>query len=186
MKILSLFCRVDTFEEQLELIRPKLYRVAYSWSHNAALADDLVQETLIKALKSSGQLRELARLNGWLFSILANCWRDHFRQYREMEDIEELEDYHCVDETTPEKEHAQSQIVSRVLDAVAKLPIGQRQVLTLVDLEEFTYNEVAAILTIPIGTVMSRLCRARQTLKTLLNELAPDHLAQVSQIRRVI
>ena len=83
-------------------------------------------------------------------------------------------------------EHSQSQIVSRVWDAVAKLPVGQRQVLTLVDLEEFPYIEVAAILSIPIGTVMSRLSRARQSLKTLLNELAPQQSAQISQIRRII
>jgi len=186
MKILSLFCGTDTFREQLEQIRPKLYRVAYSWSHNAALADDLVQETLTKALKNAGQLRDPALLNGWLFGILANCWRDHFRQYREMEDIDELEDYRCVTERTPEDEHAQSQLVSRVWDAVAQLPVGQRQVLTLVDLEEFPYIEVAAILAIPIGTVMSRLCRARQALKSLLKELAPLQSEQVSQIRRII
>lgn len=188
MSILSLFCGAgaNTFQEQLEQIRPKLYRVAFSWSHNAALADDLVQETLIKALKNAGQLRDPALLNGWLFSIMANCWRDHFRQHREMEDIDELEDYRCVNETTPEDEHAQSQLVSRVWDAVAKLPMGQRQVLTLVDLEEFPYIEVAAILAIPIGTVMSRLCRARQALKILLKELAPQQPAQVSQIRRIV
>ena len=170
----------------MEQIRPKLYRVAFSWNHNAALADDLVQETLIKALKNARQLRDPALLNRWLFTILANCWRDHFRQNREMDDIEELEDYRCVNETTPENEHAQSQLVSRVRDAVEKLPLGQRQVLTLVDLEEFSYIEVATILSIPIGTVMSRLCRARQTLKTLLMELAPQQSAQVSPIRRVI
>lgn len=185
MKILSLLCNVGAFQKQLEQIRPKLYRVAFSWSHNAALADDLVQETLTKALKNASQLRDPALLNGWLFGILANCWHDHFRQYREMEDIEELEDYRCVNETTPEDEHAQAQIVSRVRGAVAKLPLVQRQVLTLVDLEEFSYIEVAAILAIPIGTVMSRLCRARQALKTLLNELAPQQSAQVIQIRRI-
>jgi len=186
MKILSLFCGTDAYQKQLEQIRPKLYRVAFSWSHNAALADDLVQETLVKALKNSRQLRDPSLLNSWLFSILANCWRDHFRQHREMVDIDTLEDYRCAIQTTPEDEHSQSQIVSRVWDAVAKLPVGQRQVLTLVDLEEFPYIEVAAILSIPIGTVMSRLSRARQSLKTLLNELAPQQSVQISQIRRVI
>ena len=184
MKIFSLLCR-DDLQEQLEQIRPKLYRTAYSWSHNAALADDLVQETLIKALQNAGQLRKRESLNGWLFTILANCWRDHFRQYREMEDIDELEDHRCINELTPEDEHAQSQLVCRVRNAVAKLPLGQRQVLTLVDLEEFSYVEVSTILNIPIGTVMSRLCRARQALKTQLNELAPQQMAKVSRIRRI-
>jgi RNA polymerase sigma-70 factor (ECF subfamily) len=181
MKILSLWCRTDALQDQLEKMRPKLYRVAYSWSHNAALADDLVQEALIKALQNAKQLRNAESVNGWLFAILANCWRDHFRQNREMDDVEAIE---RIDEFTPEDGHAQSQLVSRVRNAIARLPLGQRQVLTLVDLEEFSYAEVSAILEIPVGTVMSRLCRARNTLKTLLCELAPQQ-AEVSQIRRI-
>lgn len=184
MNILSLFCRGNAFQGQLELIRPKLYRVAYSWSHNAALADDLVQETLVKAIKNAAQLRDPALFNSWMFSILANCWRDHFRQYREMDDIDEIEDFQCVEETTPEDLHSQSQLVLRVRNAVARLPLGQRQVLMLVDLEELSYIEVAAILEIPMGTVMSRLCRARIALKEFLNELAPQKSAQVIRIGR--
>ena len=184
MKILSLFCHVDAFQEQLRRIRPKLYRVAFSWSHNSALADDLVQETLIKALKSKNQLRDSEKMSSWLFSILSNCWRDHFRQNRAMEDIDELEDHCCIDDADPEKDHAQLQVVNRVQEAVARLPIGQRQVLTLVDLEEFSYVEVANILSIPVGTVMSRLCRARQALKLNLKEFEPEQPARL--IRRVI
>ena len=98
-----------------------------------------------------------------------------------MDDIEEIE---RIDEFTPEDGHAQSQLVSRVRNAVARLPLGQRQVLTLVDLEEVSYAEVSVILEIPVGTVMSRLCRARKTLKMLLSELAPQR-ASVSPIRRI-
>jgi len=185
MKILSLFCRSSVFHGQLEQSRVRLYRVAYSWCHDAALADDLVQETLSKALKNAGQLRDPEMLSSWLFTILTNCWRDHFRQFREMEDIEDLEDFRHAHAITPEDEHAQTQIVARVRGAVATLPLGQRQVLTLVDLEEFSYVEVAAILSIPVGTVMSRLCRARRALKELLQELAPQQAAQLSRIRRV-
>ncbi len=185
MNILSLFCSPNDFQKQLEQIRPRLYRLAYSWSHNAALADDLVQETLIKALKNSSQLRDRALLNSWLFSILANCWRDHFRKHREMDDIEELDDFRYAHENTPEIAHSKSQIISRVRSAIAQLPLGQRQVLTLIDLEELSYIEVAAILDIPIGTVMSRLCRARVSMKALLKELAPLQPEQVIQIRRI-
>lgn len=186
MNIISLFCGADTFQKKFEAIRPNLYRVAYSWTHNSALADDLVQEALVKALKNAAQLRDPELFNGWVFSILANCWRDYFRQHREMEDIDELEDHRCATQTTPEDEHSKSQVVSRVRNAVAQLPIGQRQVLTLVDLEGFPYVEVANILAIPIGTVMSRLCRARQSLKILLQELGPQQSVQVRHIRRVI
>jgi RNA polymerase sigma-70 factor (ECF subfamily) len=72
-----------------------------------------------------------------------------------------------------------------VRDAISQLALGQRQVLTLVDLEEFSYIEVASTLNIPIGTVMSRLCRARQSLKVLLAELAPQQTQNTSLLRRV-
>jgi RNA polymerase sigma-70 factor, ECF subfamily len=185
MKILSFFSRTSELQGQLEQIRPRLYRLAYSWCHNAALADDLTQETLIKALKNANQLRDPALMNSWLFSILANCLRDHYRQYKEMDDIDELEDYRYAHENTPEEAHSQSQIVVRVRNAVSKLPLGQRQALTLVDLEGLSYIEVAEILNIPIGTVMSRICRARIAMKTLLRDFAPQKTVQTSQIRRV-
>lgn len=185
MKILSFLCNSRAVRNQLDQSRKRLYRVALSWCGDPALADDLVQETLSKALKSCGQLRDPERFDSWLFSIMANCWRDHFRRHQPMEDIDELEDYHCVHEATPEDAHAQSQVVQRVREAVARLPVGQRQVLTLVDLEEFSYAEVAAILDIPAGTVMSRLCRARQALKGMLLDFVPQQSAQTSRIRRV-
>ena len=185
MKIISLFGRSDALKDKLEAIRPRLYRLAYSWCHNAALADDLAQESLIKALKNATQLRDPALLNSWLFSILANCLRDHYRKHREMDDIDELEDHIYSHEITPETTHSSRQIVSRVREAIAQLPLGQRQVLTLVDLEELSYIEVAATLDIPIGTVMSRLCRARQNLKSLLAELAPQQARNNSPLRRV-
>lgn len=185
MTILSLFCRSRDLRNQLEQSRTKLYRVAFSWCHNAALAEDLVQETLSKALKNADQLRDPELLSSWLFRILNNCWHDHFRQHREMEDIDAIEDFLCVNGSTPEDLHAQNQIVGRVRHAISKLPLGQRQVLTLVDLEEFSYTEVADILGLPAGTVMSRLCRARRALRDLLQELAPAQSAQVAPFRRV-
>ena len=185
MNIFSLFSAPNDFQVRIEQLRPRLYRLAYSWSHNSALADDLVQETLIKALKKSNQLRDPALLNSWLFSILANCWRDHFRQHKEMIDVDELEDFQYAHNHTPEQAHSQTQIVAHVRAAVKLLPSGQRQVLTLVDLEEMSYIEVASILDIPIGTVMSRLCRARVNIKKLLQELAPPQTLHSEKIRRI-
>ncbi len=185
MNILSIFSRNAELQKQLEVMRPRLYRLAYSWSHNSALSEDLVQDTLIKAMKSHHQLRDPALLHSWLFSILANCWRDHFRQHKNMEDIDEIEDFQYSHNDTPEKAHAQSQVVNQVRNAVERLPLGQRQVLTLVDLEELTYIEVASILNIPIGTVMSRLSRARAGMKELLKELSPQQVSVRDKIRRV-
>jgi RNA polymerase sigma-70 factor (ECF subfamily) len=181
---LDFLCRSKEFNRRLAEARGRLYRMAYAWSHNAALSEDLAQETLAKALRNTSQLRELDALDAWLFRILANCWNDHFRRNRDMEDIDQVALKH---EVTPELLHGQRQVVNRVRGAIAELPDGQRQVLTLVDLEGFAYNEVAEILSIPIGTVMSRLCRARRTLKALLLENGAQTSQPVErpQLRRV-
>ncbi|MEJ2509524.1 MAG: sigma-70 family RNA polymerase sigma factor [Gammaproteobacteria bacterium] len=183
MNPLNVFGRNKEFRLKLQDSRPRLYRLAYAWSHDPVLADDLVQETLAKALKSASQLRNRDALDSWLFGILANCWRDHFRARREMDNID---DYVLTNNVTPETEHEQQHITDRVRRAVGGLPEGQRQVLTLVDLEGFTYAEVADVLMIPIGTVMSRLCRARKTLAERLFEFEPQRTATNFSIRRVV
>jgi RNA polymerase sigma-70 factor (ECF subfamily) len=180
---LKFLCRTESLGRRLEQSRPRLYRMAFAWTQNPALADDLVQETLAKALHKSGQLRDPAALNTWLFSILSNCWRDHFRRNRETEDIDNVVLLH---EDTPEHRHDDRQVVDRVRGAIARLPEGQRQVVTLVDLEGFTYMEVATILDIPIGTVMSRLCRAHNALRAcLLREFDRDPAAAQARFRRI-
>ena len=182
MEILDFFLRTREAQRALVEARARLYRVAYSWCRNPALADDLVQETLTKALKKSAQLRDPKARDAWLFTILANCYRDHFRRSREMDDIDDVEISH---ESTPESESSSAQIVGLVRAAVARLSDGQRQVVTLVDLEGFSYGEVAKILDVPIGTVMSRLCRARNTMKALLLPEFQNNPAIVRDIRRI-
>lgn len=170
MSILRLISRTRQFEERMEESRPRLWRLAQSWCRNRALADDLVQETLVKGLRNHHQLRDENALHAWLCGILANCWHDHLRSHRDMANVTELDEDHLVADGTPEADCLQSEVVRRVRQAVAALPVGQREVVTLVDLEEFSYAEVAAILEIPIGTVMSRLSRARGSLKEALRE----------------
>lgn len=182
MDIINLFCRTNASRKMLEDSRAQLYRVAYSWCHNAALADDVVQETLIKAYKKSDQLRDPKAARSWLFSILSNCYNDHYRRNRETEDIDNIT---IVDENSPETETRQLQIVDKVRIAVASLADGQRQVITLVDLEGFSYVEVAQILDIPIGTVMSRLSRARKALKDKLLGDYGNSMEQNTVLRRV-
>jgi RNA polymerase sigma-70 factor (ECF subfamily) len=142
--------------------------MAYAWCRDPMLADDLVQECLVKALRNRASLEDPARLNAWLFRILSNCWRDHLRRRRE---TEPLDDHHGVQEHTPEDAHSADQLVEQVRAAVAALSEGHRQVLTLVDLEGFSYAEVADMAGIPVGTVMSRLSRARTALRAALADL---------------
>ena len=185
MNIITRLFRSHEQDEQFEQIRPRLFRVAYSWSRNRELAEDLTQETLIRGLKHIGQLQDPKKFDSWLFSILHNCWRDHFRKLVNTEDIDEIAEILPSDRNTPEGEHALSQLVLQVRTAVASLPVGQRQVVRLVDLEEFSYMDVAQILAIPVGTVMSRLSRARQNLQVLLKEHATSAGQQHGYLRRV-
>lgn len=187
MKLVNFFCRSQEFRKRLEGNRDRLYRIAYSWCHDAALADDLAQEALEKALKKSGPLRDPGALDTWLFSILNNCWRDHFRRSKDTVDIDEIP---FTSDSTPDEEGHKHQVVTAVREAIATLPNGQSQVLTLVDLEGCSYIEVANILGVPVGTVMSRLCRARRALKERLidSELAPrtsETDPQNHRIRRI-
>jgi len=159
---------------RIEASRARVYRVAYAWSHDAALADDLTQDALSRGLDNLDQLREEEKLTGWLLSILHRCWIDHLRGRRNFESEEALAELPA-DAPGPEAHAEARETVRRVRLAVDALPLGQRQVITLVDLEELSYAEVAGILGIPIGTVMSRVCRARTALRALLEPARREH-----------
>ncbi|NOZ37196.1 MAG: RNA polymerase sigma factor [Gammaproteobacteria bacterium] len=182
MTYLKLFGKNREFICKLENIRPRLFRLAYSWCHQRDLADDLVQETLTKAFKSEKQLKNIEQFDNWAFRILINTWRNHLSRNRIMENID---DYIFTDEHTPETLHEQYQINTFVHSAVADLPLGQRQVLTLIDLEGLSYSEVSDILEIPIGTVMSRICRARKSLAGKLFQNPSNAEYNATILRRV-
>jgi RNA polymerase sigma-70 factor (ECF subfamily) len=157
------------FRPGIEAQRPALYRIAYAWCHDAALADDLVQETLSKAWTQRAQLRDEAALKAWMVAIMNRCWLDHLRSRRDFDDVDDWQDELESGAEPPEACCDREQVIACVRAAVARLSQAQRQVLTLVDLEEFAYAEVAEILAIPVGTVMSRLSRARASLKNMLD-----------------
>ncbi len=162
--------------------RERLYRMAWSWTHDAALADDLVQQTCYQALRKQKHLRDMGAADAWLFRILANCHADHYRTHRE---VLSDEGHRLVERHTPEREAHQDQLAQRVRDAVGTLPLAQRQVVTLVDLEGFSYAAVADILEIPVGTVMSRLSRGRGALKGKLLEAREDMNGLPANVRRI-
>jgi RNA polymerase sigma-70 factor (ECF subfamily) len=186
MDFLALFGRTHGLQRRIEHSRRALVRLAQLWCHDRTLAEDLAQEALAKAFVHADQLRDPLRLRSWLYGILANCWRDHLRTRRPTEDIDAVEEHWLATERGPEDEAHRGQIVERVRIAVQRLPLGQREVLALVDLEECSYAEVAEILAIPIGTVMSRLSRARAALRaSLVNSLGGPAQADAPLLRRV-
>ena len=159
------FIRSKKLDKQIEQRRERLYRLAVSWCHDDMLADDLVQDCISKALQKHHQLKDFNRLDAWLFRILHNNWMEYLRKYKPTTDLDDID---SPEEYSPESMLSEEQLVLRVQQAVSLLPISQRQVITLVDLEGCSYLEVTEILDIPIGTVMSRLCRARASLKKKL------------------
>lgn len=161
MNIFKLACRKVALVKRIEQSRSKLYRMALAWCHDPMLADDLVQEALILALQKIHQLNNDEAFNGWIYTILNNVWLGYLRKSRPTEDIDNIV---VADSASPEHEILMQQVDFMVRSAMAGLPNAQRQVVSLVDLDGLSYSEVADILQLPIGTVMSRLNRARTAL----------------------
>jgi len=151
--------------QHLVALSPRLRRLALAWCGERSLADDLAQEALARALSRLETLKDDKALEPWTFSILANCFRDHCRRHKPADQFQE-----CIDPSlaSADEQLSQQQTTDRVRLAIGRLTPEQREVLMLIDLEACRYTEVADILGIPVGTVMSRLSRARQKLKQLL------------------
>ncbi|NNF97241.1 MAG: RNA polymerase sigma factor [Halobacteria archaeon] len=161
---------------QIAESRDRLYRVALAWCGDEMLADDLAQQTITSGIINYKQLRDKSRLYPWLYTILRNEWYRHLQSARPHEG---LDSQLISEEAGPYSDYQELEMVERVRHAVASLPEKERQVISLVDLEELSYCDVASILDIPIGTVMSRLHRAR---KILLMKLA--HSTAVSPMSK--
>ena len=178
-KIKSLFA-ASRLKQEFANRRDKLYRVAYSWCHNTSLADDLVQETMLKAMKNVDKLRNHDLLDTWLYRILLNNWHDYLRVQGRSTELYDIGDDSLSEQADT---YQQSQIVGRVRSSVERLPMSLREVVTLADFAGFRYAEIAEIVDIPIGTVMSRLYRARQNLKEQLLDQAGEGKLPVRLMR---
>ena len=123
------------------------------------LADDLVQDTVVVALAKLHQLRDPQRLHAWMWGIMYHKWQHYLR---DRPNCVEIDDQLTSEDPSPSDRYHQGSIVDRVRSVVSGLPEDQRVVISLVDLDGLSYCEVAEILDVPIGTVMSRLHRARK------------------------
>jgi len=179
----DIFGNSRTLQKQLEQRWRRLYRIAFSWCHDPALSSDLVQDVMQKAIRKGEQLNNEKALDAWLFTILTNCWRDYCRKQKETVEFDEQQIVDLV--TDGQQDDERAIIISQVRSAVAKLSDDQRQVLTLVDLEGMSYSEVSKVLGIPMGTVMSRLCRARRQLKDLLEVAEKETSKTIPNLRRI-
>jgi RNA polymerase sigma factor (sigma-70 family) len=164
----------------IEPVIPALRRYARTFVRDVGAADDLVQDTLERAISRWHQRRSDGDARTWLFTILHNLAVNHLRRTARRGREVPLDDAGDSDVAVPS---TQEDALRRedILGAVGQLPDDQRSVLLLVSLEDVSYAEAARVLDIPIGTVMSRLARARARLLKLLEEPASDrpHLRSV-------
>ncbi len=168
--------------KQLNTERPRMFRMAVAWCGDRDLADDLVQQAMIKALERSHQLKDTKAFRGWLYRIMSNAWHDHLRS---LKPESSLDPDMLICDGCPEKAFETNFVGEAVRRAIGKLPLAQREVVTLVDLEGFSYREVAEIVGVPTGTVMSRLSRARKKLEVELTRHALRPVDNVQPLRRV-
>jgi len=162
------------FFEQLAMpLFDQLYNHAHWLAGDRVDAEDLVQETYAKALKGFGSFAEGTNLRAWMFRILRNTFMTTktglaARNTEYLEDDEVLSDRVMAHAITPELLLLRSQNEQAVFAALESLPVNYRQIILLSEVEEMSYREIAEVLDVPVGTVMSRLSRARSGLRALL------------------
>ena len=152
-----------------------LYGYAMVLSRDRVEAEDLVQETCLRALRGLAGLRANDRAKSWLFTILRNIWLNQLRQRRSAPDLIELDPdessaYAPADAAQdPYRRYVSTAEREQVRAAIQQLPLEFREIIILREYEELSYQEIATLLDCPSGTVMSRLARARSRLRQLLS-----------------
>jgi RNA polymerase sigma-70 factor (ECF subfamily) len=168
---------VNDADSIVELI-PRLRRYARALAGERIAADDLVQDTLERAWSKLHLYRRGTDLRAWLFTVMHNVYVNQLRASRPTAPLDE----EMAELAQPVRET--DALVLRDLDAaIRRLPPDQREVLLLVALEEMSYEEAAGALGVPIGTVMSRLARAREKLRAMLSGLPPPSGKQLKIVK---
>jgi RNA polymerase sigma-70 factor, ECF subfamily len=174
-----------TFAEQAMEYMAPLYTAALRMTRNPADAEDLVQETYLKAYRGFGGFEQGTNLKAWLYRILTNTFINSYRSKKrrpeesELDEVEDLYLYRRLGglEAVAVGRSAEDELMDlvtdqEVKDAIEALPEQFRMAVLLADVEGFSYKEIAEILDIPIGTVMSRLHRGRKALQKALFDFA--------------
>lgn len=161
--------QITSFDEKLRPISRRLYGYARALTRDNDRADDLYQDTIVKAVSAGRAAPAAERLfRAWMFSIMRNHWIDRLRTERRQPEIDSLSDEAVVESFMPGS--LESVLVNQLAVRLAfeRLSFQHRDILSLVDIGGFSYEEAAEMLKIPKGTVMSRVSRARQALCHLL------------------
>lgn len=162
------------FEAQALPHLDTLYRVALRLSGEPAQADDLVQETMLKAFRAWDRFTQGTNVRGWLLTILRNTFINEYRRSKRAPiamDLESAEPYSIAQDTLgsdPEGRFFSQLVDARVIEAIDSLPPDFREVVLYSDVEGMNYAEIAQLVGVPVGTVKSRLFRARRQLQQTL------------------
>jgi RNA polymerase sigma-70 factor (ECF subfamily) len=174
------------FQQEALPLLDSLYAGALRMTRNPADAEDLVQETMLRAYRSFDRFEPGTNLKAWLFRILTNAYINVYRKRQRepqkvsQEDVEDFDLYQELKDHDPQFSETPESIVlgnlvdSDITDAIDDLPEQFRLAVVLSDIEGFTYAEMAEIMDVPMGTVMSRLHRGRKALQKRLVDLARD------------
>ena len=172
--------KIRIFESEFLPHIEALKTFAFYLTYDEDDANDLVQETYLKAYKSVEKFVEGTNSKAWLFKILKNAYINEYRRksrHPDRVDFNDVVNYHISDEADGQyseltEEQLESLIGDEVMTALNILPSEFRTVILLADIEDFSYKDMSAILDIPLGTVRSRLYRARNVLKEMLKKYA--------------
>ena len=164
-KLFSMSQSPDAFRDELQALLPRLWRFSLSLTKHHTLAQDLVQDSCVRAMERSGQFQPGTRMDAWVFQIARSIWLNELRSRRIREvDPDADPDDLAGAEFAPDRMVLRSQVFTQVMT----LPETHREAVFLVYVEGFSYAETAELMDIPIGTVMSRLASARRQLSDRL------------------
>jgi RNA polymerase sigma-70 factor (ECF subfamily) len=178
----------EFFEAAAMPLFDQLYNFAHWLTGNRSDAEDLVQETYAKALKGFRSFEEGTNLRAWMYRILRNSFLTSRTGLR-AQNVSALDDDEmdisalATHSLTPEFLLLQQEGKQTVMDALACLPVNYREVVLLCEIEEMAYKEIAQVLGVPIGTVMSRLARARKMLRELLTAKPTEKVSKWTVIK---
>jgi RNA polymerase sigma-70 factor (ECF subfamily) len=161
---------------------PSLRAFAISLTYNVDAADDLVQDTIVRAWAAIDRFEPGTNLNAWLFTILRNSFFSQFRKARRQ--VEDADGSYAARLRAPPEQHGKCD-VQDMLGALTKVPVDQREALLLIVAEGLSYEEAAQVCGVATGTIKSRVARARERLAKLLvlekaDDLGPDRVTQAA------
>lgn len=163
----------DDIRVEMVALVPRLRRFGYAISGSWDEGEDLVQAACVKALSKLDQFQPGTRLDSWMFRIVQTTWIDRVRSRGRRSEVSDPDDFARFSDEGQGARVAEGRLtLARVREAMQTLPEEQRAALALVAIEGYSYKAAAETLEIPVGTVMSRLARARSKLLPLLKENA--------------